>query len=122
MKKVMVVDDAVTVRIYHRSIMESLGYEVEEAENGVEALEKGIGGQHDLYLVDVNMPKMDGYRLVKHMREDPELAAIPVIMVSTESGEQDREQAYEAGANLYVVKPADVESLGQYARLLMEAH
>ncbi len=118
MKKILIVDDALTVRLYHRQLMEGLGFEVGEAENGIEALEKGLSEPFDLFLVDVNMPKMDGYRLVEEMRQDPSLAAVPVIMISTEESEQDREKAYLSGANFYVVKPADVSELQTYATLL----
>jgi len=118
MKKILIVDDAVTVRMYHRQLMEAVGFEVEEAENGIEALEKGLSREFDLFLVDVNMPKMDGYRLVEEIRRSPQLQAVPVIMVSTEQEEQDKEKAYRAGANFYIVKPADPEELQIYATLL----
>ncbi|MCF6178153.1 MAG: response regulator [Geopsychrobacter sp.] len=118
MKTILIVDDAVTVRMYHRQLMEDLGFAVEEAVNGVEALEKGLQHAFDLFLVDVNMPKMDGYRLVQEMRRIPELQAVPVIMISTEESELDKEKAYLAGANFYVVKPAKVDELQTYAMLL----
>jgi len=118
MKKILIVDDALTVRLYHRQLMEGLGFEVGEAENGIEALEKGLSETFDLFLVDVNMPKMDGYRLVEEMRQEPSLASVPVIMISTEESEKDREKAYLSGANFYVVKPADVSELQTYATLL----
>ncbi len=118
MKTILIVDDAVTVRMYHRQLMEDLGFAVEEAVNGVEALEKGLQQNFDLFLVDVNMPKMDGYRLVQEMRRMPELQAVPVIMISTEESELDKEKAYLAGANFYVVKPAKVDELQTYAMLL----
>jgi len=118
MKKILVVDDAVTVRMYHRQLMEELGFEVEEAANGIEAIEKGLMEKFDLFLVDVNMPKMDGYRLVEEMRKIPELQAIPVIMISTEESDTDRELAYTSGANFYVVKPAKPDELKSYAGLL----
>jgi len=118
MKKILIVDDAVTVRMYHRQLMEALGFEVEEAENGIEALEKGLATQFDLFLVDVNMPKMDGYRLVAEMRRSEALRSIPVIMISTEASEADKEKAYLSGANFYVVKPTKVEELQAYATLL----
>jgi len=117
-KKILIVDDAVTVRMYHRQLMEALGFEVEEAENGIEALEKGLSQKFDLFLVDVNMPKMDGYRLIEEMRQTPQLEAIPVIMISTEETEEDKEKAYLSGANFYLVKPAKVEALQTYASLL----
>ncbi len=118
MKNVLIVDDAVTVRMYHRQLMESLGFQVVEAENGIEALEKGLSQNFDLFLVDVNMPKMDGYRLVREMRKLPELQAVPVIMISTEASDLDKEKAYLAGANFYVVKPARAQELKTYASLL----
>jgi len=118
MKRILIVDDAVTVRMYHRQLMETLGFEVDEAENGIEAIEKGLSRSYDLFLVDVNMPKMDGYRLVEEMRKTPELQAIPVIMISTEAAEQDKEKAYLSGANFYVVKPARANELQTFATLL----
>jgi len=118
MKKILIVDDAVTVRMYHRQLMEALGFEVDEAENGIEALEKGLSQNYDLFLVDVNMPKMDGYRLIEEMRQSPELQVVPVIMISTESSDEDRDKAYASGANFYVVKPAKVEELQTFASLL----
>jgi len=118
MKRILIVDDAVTVRMYHRKLVEELGFEVEEAENGIEAIEKGLSGSYDLFLVDVNMPKMDGYRLVEEMRKMPELQAIPVIMISTEAAEKDKEKAYLSGANLYIVKPANANELQSFTTML----
>ncbi len=118
MKRVLVVDDALTVRLFHRHLLEAVGFAVEEAGNGIEALEKGLNGQFDLFIVDVNMPKMDGYRLVTEMRLGQELRAVPVIMVSTEAQPRDRDLALLAGANGYVVKPADGPRLQRHAQLL----
>jgi len=119
MKKILIVDDAVTVRMYHRKLMEALGYQVAEAENGIEALEKMLDENFDLSLVDVNMPKMDGYRLVEEMRQNDVLMAIPVIMISTEEEEGDKTKAYMAGANFYIVKPAKAEELQDYVSLMV---
>jgi len=119
MKKILIVDDAVTVRMYHRKLMEALGYQVAEAENGIEALEKMLDENFDLSLVDVNMPKMDGYRLVEEMRQNDVLMAIPVIMISTEEEEGDKTKAYMAGANFYIVKPAKSEELQDYVSLMV---
>jgi len=117
-KKVLVVDDAVTVRLYHRQLIEAIGFEVDEAENGLEAIEKGLFEEYALFLVDINMPKMDGYRLVQEMRKTKEMSAIPVVMISTEAGSQDQEMAYRAGANFYLVKPSKGDELQQIVRLL----
>ena len=65
MTTIMVVDDSKTVRSYHGSILKSMGIDVLEAENGMEALEKSLGAEVDLYLVDVNMPVMDGYEALR---------------------------------------------------------
>jgi two-component system chemotaxis response regulator CheY len=118
MKHVLVVDDAATVRMYHRKILEAAGFVVEEAANGYEGLEKALQGTFALFLIDINMPKMDGYNLVKELRDRAETQAVPIIMISTEAEARDKEQAYVAGANLYLVKPVRPEDLTINARML----
>ena len=118
MKKVLIIDDAATVRMYYRQILESQGFAVEEADNGYEGLEKALSSTFDLYLVDVNMPKMDGYTLLRAIRQEPSIRATPAIMISTEGQEQDMKAAYAAGANLYFQKPVRPEVLILNARLL----
>ena len=119
MKRILIVDDAMTVRMYHRQLMESEGFEVDEAENGIEALEKSMTASYDLFLVDVNMPKMDGYRFVEEIRQNKELMAMPVIMVSTEEEDKDKDKAYLAGANYYFVKPVKPDEFKEYVSLLL---
>jgi two-component system chemotaxis response regulator CheY len=119
MKRILIVDDAMTVRMYHRQLMESVGFEVDEAENGIEALEKSMTVFYDLFLVDVNMPKMDGYRFVEEIRQSTELMAIPIVMVSTEEEDKDKDKAYLAGANYYFVKPVKPDELKEYVSLLL---
>lgn len=116
----LVVDDSTTVRMFHRDILETTGFAVEEAMNGIEALERALGkaGPPDLMLVDVNMPRMDGYALLRAVRADPALRSVPAIMISTEPDEHDAERAFAAGANLYLVKPVRPEALAAYARAL----
>jgi two-component system chemotaxis response regulator CheY len=118
MKKVLVVDDAATVRMYHKKILEGAGFSVDEAINGMEALEKAEVNDYDLYVVDVNMPQLDGYSFVKKIRESGDIKQTPVIMVSTESEENDKEKAFETGANFYLVKPVKPNELLNYCRLL----
>ena len=118
MKRILVIDDAATVRLYHRKILEAACYAVEEAVNGIEALEKVLQMAFDLYVVDVNMPKMDGYGFLREIRRQ-EIAQPPALMVSTEAKAGDREQAYRAGANLYLLKPAKPHELLTYIRLLL---
>ncbi|MEM4644102.1 MAG: response regulator [Candidatus Methanomethylicaceae archaeon] len=120
-KKVLVVDDATTVRMYHRQILVQAGFEVDEAINGVEGLEKALQWDYDLYLVDVNMPNMDGYTFVRRLRADKNIKQSPVVMITTESREKDKALAYEAGANLYLVKPVKPEVLIRYIRAMAGA-
>jgi len=110
MAKILVVDDSLTVRMYHRQILESAGYEVDEAENGMEALEKAQMNKYDLFLVDINMPVLDGYSFVKRLREGEGNIA-PVIMVSTESESKDIEMSIKSGASLHLIKPVRPEDL-----------
>ncbi len=118
MKRVLIVDDATTVRKYERQLVEEMGFETEEAINGIEALEKILENRFDLLLVDINMPKMNGYELVKEIRKNPELMDIPVIMISTEAAQEDKIKAYEAGANYYIVKPIRPETLKSLLTIL----
>lgn len=118
MKRILIVDDAATVRLYHRNILESSGYTVEEAVNGIEALEKALQTPFDLYVVDVNMPKLDGYGFLKELRRQ-EIVQAPALMVSTEAEANDRQGAYRAGANLYLIKPVKPKGLLTYVRLLL---
>ena len=120
MRRILLVDDSNTVRLYARSILSTLpDVEIAEAHNGVEALERAICQQFDVLLVDVNMPKMDGYTLLRELRKHPELWSIPAIMVTTEDKEIDRHRAYAAGASFHLSKPFDAESLRRSVLLLL---
>jgi two-component system, chemotaxis family, chemotaxis protein CheY len=121
--QILVVDDAATVRMYHRKMLGDAGWQVEEALNGIEALEKVLAlppdRVFDLFVVDVNMPKMDGYAFVRELRRLAQVPQAPVLMVSTESQQQDSAAARQAGANCYLVKPARPAELRLTAALLM---
>ena len=118
MKRVLVVDDAATVRLYYRDVLEAAGFAVDEAVNGLEGLEKALADAFDLFLVDVNMPKMDGYRFLSTARREPALRAVPAIMISTEAKDSDAARAYAAGANLYMVKPVQPDALFRTVALM----
>jgi two-component system chemotaxis response regulator CheY len=117
-RRVLVVDDARTVRAYYRDILERASIEVTEAANGLEGLEKVAEALPDLLLVDINMPKMDGYAMLRAVRAAENTRSIPAIMISTEAEERDATRAYEAGANVYLVKPVRPEQLRSFAQLL----
>ncbi|MDH4393145.1 MAG: response regulator [Aquabacterium sp.] len=121
--QILVVDDAATVRMYHRKMLGDAGWQVEEAINGVEALEKVMAQPKDqpfeLYVVDINMPKMDGYTFVRELRRMGQVPQAPVLMVSTEAQSQDASAAHDAGANCYLVKPAKPSELVLTAALML---
>jgi two-component system chemotaxis response regulator CheY len=117
-KRVLVVDDAVTIRMFCRQILEAGGFHVDEAVNGLEALEKILVEPVDLLVVDVNMTRMDGYTLLRRVRQDPGLCAIPALMLSTEDKEADHRRAFEAGANHYMTKPVKPEAFLAVVRLM----
>jgi len=116
--RVLIVDDAVTIRMYHRQLVEAAGCDVDAVDNGIEALEHALIQPFDLFLVDVNMPKMDGYRFIEEARRTDDLRAIPAIMISTEAEARDRQKGYRAGANLYLVKPVKPALLQACVRLM----
>ena len=123
MNHILVIDDAATVRMYHRKILGDAGWHTDEATNGVEALERvhsqAADTAFDLYVVDINMPRMDGYAFVRELRKLAAHHQAPVIMVSTEARSHDAGTAFEAGANCYVVKPARPAEMLLTAALLL---
>ncbi|MCV2348325.1 response regulator [Paucibacter sp. Y2R2-4] len=118
MKRVLIIDDAATVRLYHRLILEGAGYQTDEAINGIEALEKVLQSSFDLLLVDVNMAKLDGHGFLRQLRR-LDVPQMPAIMISTEASEDDRRLALESGANLYLVKPLKPDQLLASAAILL---
>ena len=118
LKKVLVVDDAATVRMYHTKLLSDAGFEVAEAANGLEAVEAAMSTAFDLFVVDVNMPKMNGYTCVETLRSETVGTPAPILMISTEDRPGDADRAFAAGANLYLVKPVTQERLARVARML----
>ena len=104
-RRVLVVDDGITMRLFYRSVLEAAGFEVEEATNGLEGYEKILAQRYDMVIVDINMPKMDGLSMLRTIRSDAAVRMIPALIISTEAGQQDAALAYQAGANFYLVKP-----------------
>ena len=120
MSKALVVDDSKTIRMIIRRILVELGYEVCEAANGVEAMKVVEADKTALALVlaDWNMPEMNGFDLLKRLREDPELATLKVIMVTTETEIGHMASALDAGANEYVMKPFTKDILTEKLELV----
>jgi two-component system chemotaxis response regulator CheY len=120
--RVLVVDDSSLVRLYYRSALEKAGFIVEQAINGIEAMEKVLSEPFDLVIVDVNMPRMDGFTFLRSLRSGAaEMGALPALMISTESEMQDVTEARAAGANFYLVKPVAEEELVRHVCVLTGA-
>ena len=118
-KRILVIDDASLVRLYYRTALERAGFEVAEALNGLEALERLLTASYDLLIVDVNMPQMDGLSFLRPLRgKSLPLSSIPALITSTETEPERIAAARSAGANFYVVKPLSQEALVEYALLL----
>jgi len=118
-KRVLVIDDASLVRLYYRKALEGVGFDVAEALNGLEALEILMGRPVDLLIVDVNMPRMDGFTFLETLRrKEPPLSSIPALVTSTEGGAQDFAAARSAGANFYLAKPVSQDKLVEFSSLL----
>jgi two-component system chemotaxis sensor kinase CheA len=101
---VLVIDDSLTTRMLEQSILESAGYEVELATSAEEGLEKARRTPHGVFLVDVEMPGMDGFTFVERTRLDPTLRDTPAILVTSRDAPEDRQRGLDAGARGYIVK------------------
>ncbi|ABD90130.1 response regulator [Rhodopseudomonas palustris] len=122
LRRILVVDDSSLVRLYYRAALEKAGFAVEQAINGLEAMEKCLAQRFDLVIVDVNMPRMDGLSFLRALRGSAaEIASLPALMISTEAGQQDRDDARAAGANFYLVKPVSEADLLSHVALLAGA-
>jgi two-component system chemotaxis response regulator CheY len=118
-RRVLIVDDASLVRMYYRDALQSAGYAIDEALNGLEALERLLLAPADLIILDVNMPQMDGVTFLRVLRRQSlPVAATPVLVTSTEAAPGDASRAREAGANFYLVKPVARDVLLRHATLL----
>jgi two-component system chemotaxis sensor kinase CheA len=101
---ILVIDDSLTTRMLEQSILESAGYDVELASSGEEALDKARLRRPALFLVDVEMPGIDGFEFIERARADTALRPIPSILVTSRSSAEDRRRGAEVGAAAYIVK------------------
>jgi two-component system chemotaxis sensor kinase CheA len=117
---ILVIDDSLTTRMLEQSILESAGYEVSLATSGEEGLEQARKRRFALFLVDVEMPGMDGFTFIKQVREDPLLREIPAILVTSRAAPEDRQRGQSVGAQAYIVKGEfdQAELLGNIRRLV----
>jgi len=119
--RALVVDDSQGMR---RSVLAALGrmgvFSLDEAEDGVEALRKLTQGRFDVVLTDINMPVMDGLKLIRHIRQQHSgIARVPIVVMTTEAAQEDRERALRLGANAYLVKPVQAKEVVETVRELL---
>jgi two-component system sensor histidine kinase and response regulator WspE len=103
-KRVLVVDDSLTVRVLERKLLGNRGYEVEAAVDGMDGWNAVRTGRFDLVVTDIDMPRMDGIELVTLIKKDAKLKSLPVMIVSYKDREEDRRRGLEAGADYYLTK------------------
>lgn len=119
--KILIVDDSEMVRNYYYYILKNAGFEVISAIDGADGLEK-LFKAPDIKLVvtDINMPNMDGYSMIERLRDDPQFEDLPVIIISTEAEAADKQKGFDAGADVYIIKPIDPNILIENINLLIQ--
>ncbi len=117
--RILAVDDERSILDVIRRRLESEGYEVITARDGEEALKVALAWGPDIAILDVIMPKMDGLELCRRMREQPELAGLPVLFLTSRESVEDRIRGFEAGADDYLPKPFDLRELSLRIRALL---
>lgn len=120
-KRVLVVDDERHIVRLVQVNLERQGYEVLTAYDGVECLEKAKSQQPDLIILDVMMPRMDGFEALQRLKTDPETSHIPVIMLTARAQDRDVLQGYQYGADLYLTKPFSPMELLSLVRRVFES-
>jgi chemosensory pili system protein ChpA (sensor histidine kinase/response regulator) len=119
---VMVVDDSITVRKVTQRHLLKRGIDVLLAKDGVDAVEQLRDQIPDVMLVDIEMPRMDGYELTSRVRSDTRLKQVPIIMITSRAGDKHRDKAFALGVNEYMTKPYQEEELVTRINSLLPAH
>jgi len=116
---VMIVDDSLTVRRITSKLLAREGFDVLTAKDGIEALELLETDTPDVILLDIEMPRMDGFEFTKKIKSDPKNSGIPIVMITSRTAEKHRNRARELGVDLYLGKPfQEDELLGQLREML----
>mgnify|MGYP001584275352 FL=1 len=119
--RILVVEDSPTMRQLITFTLKRLNdVEIVEASDGVDGLKKISAGKFDIIFTDINMPIMDGLKLVSLVKNDPANKDIPIVVITTEGGQEDRDRALALGANSYITKPIQATSLLATATQLLK--
>ena len=119
---IMVVDDSTSVRKMVAFTLENAGYSVVEAENGMDALEKLNGSRVNMFIVDLNMPHVNGFELTRSVRAMNEYKFTPIVMLTTESLDTKKQQGKAAGATGWITKPFKPDQLIGVVKKVMPAN
>lgn len=111
MAKIMIVDDSVSMRQMVTFTLEGAGHQVDQAEDGVEALKLAKAGTYEMVLTDVNMPNMDGIELTRELRQLDGFQYLPILTLTTESADEKKMAGRDAGATGWIVKPFSPDKL-----------
>ncbi len=119
--RILIIDDSPTMRqLLTFAVKRLSGVETVDAADGVDGYKKLTSGKFDLVLADINMPVMDGLKLVSIIRGNPDYKDIPIVMVTTEGGKEDREKALSLGANAYITKPIQAPNVLSVVKELLK--
>ncbi len=110
-KKILLVDDSSTVLLLERMILSKNEYDVVTAKDGLEGVEKALAEKPDLIVMDVMMPRMDGYEVLKRIKNDPDFKNIPIVMLTSQGLSSDQGAAFQGGADLYIEKPFSTKKI-----------
>ena len=122
-KKILLADDSQTVLLLHQLLLADRGYELLTARNGEEAVDKALAERPDLIILDVIMPRMDGFAACRELRAQELTRDTPIIMVTSRGAPQHVQQGFEAGCSDYLTRPFDGnELLDKIERLLLKGH
>ena len=121
-KQILIVEDSPTMRqMIALALRRIPGLEIDEAEDGVAGLRKVKAKDYDLVITDINMPMMDGLKLVSLIRQDERYREVPIMIITTEAGAEDRNRAFALGANAYITKPIQAPTVARKVRELLGA-
>jgi two-component system chemotaxis response regulator CheY len=119
--RILIVEDSPTMRQLLAFALKRLrGAEIVEAQDGMDGLRKVTADAFDLALIDINMPIMDGLKLIHLIRQEPDLASMPIAVITTEGAQADRDRALVLGANEYLTKPIQANRVLAVAKALLK--
>jgi two-component system chemotaxis response regulator CheY len=119
--RILIVEDSPTMRqLLVFALKRIKGVELVEAQDGMDGLRKVTGDHFDLALVDINMPVMDGLKLISLIREEESLKGMPIVVITTEGAEEDRQRALSIGADAYLAKPIQASRVLSIAKSMLK--